>query len=326
MRPLTPIPPALLRRARLQEGLVTTSQCELHGVGSGRLVRLVRQCRWIRVTSGVYDTDPTPVPHRARPDVHDHGRRRAAWLGMLAYGAGAVAVGPTALALHGVKGLPLDIRPEVMIAGGDVRRPRDGILVRRYDGALPTVRHAGDRDIVTVLHALAQSVPALDRRHAVAVLDNAVHEGLITRAEVEVAHDLARGRRGVERTHEWWGLVDGRAESPLETFARLECIDSGVPPDELQRVFLGPSGKFLGRADLAWRIPDGRWVLLEVDGADVHSLPAALFHDRERQNRLVAEHGVLLLRATAKDLALPGKVGAEVAQVVKRHGWTLSRS
>lgn len=304
---------------------MTTAQCELHGVGRSWLVRLVGQCRWIRVTSGVYDTDPVPVGERVRADVHDHQRRRAAWLAMLAYGDRAIAVGQSALALHGVQGLPTHITPEVMIAGGDVRRPRDGIRVRRYDAALSTTSYAS-REVVAVLPALAQSVPALDRRHAVAVLDNAVHTQLITRAEVEVAHDLARGRRGVERTHDWWGLVDGRAESPLETFARLECIDSGVPPDDLQRDFFGPTGRFLGRADLAWQMPDNGWVVLEVDGTGVHSLPDALFHDRERQNRLVAERGVVVLRATSKDLRLPGKVGSEVARVVKPRGWTPSRS
>lgn len=195
-------------------------------MSADRLARMVRQGRWVRLSNGVYDTDPVPVDGRDRDDVFDHRRRRQAWVGLLAFGPTAIAVGQSALALHEIQGLPVDIASEVMLPGGSARASRDGVLVRQYEAGLPTEHHAGRR-VATVLRALAQAVPTLDRRHAVAVLDNAVHARRITRAEVEVAHDLARGRRGVDRTHPWWRLVDGRAESPLETWARLECIDAG---------------------------------------------------------------------------------------------------
>jgi hypothetical protein len=319
-RPLKHPPRSLLELAARQEGLLTTAQCETAGMDGWWLGRMLAQARWVRVTSGVYDTDPVPVDDRDRPDRFDHRRRRAAWIGMLAYGPLAVAVGQSALALHAVQGLPVHVRPEVVAPNATARRARDGIVVRQYSD-VPTTPF-GDRRIATVLHALAQAVPTLDRRHAVAVLDSAVRLGKISRANVETAHDLARGHRGVELTHDWWCLVDGRAESPLETFARLECVDAGVPPDDLQREFFGPAGDFLGRADLAWRLPDGRWLVLEVDGVEVHESPDALFHDRARQNRLVADGGVLLLRTTAKELNVPGKVGDQMAAQLRRHGWT----
>lgn len=323
-RPLREPPAPLLARAARQEGLVTTAQCEAAGMDGGWLGRMVAQRRWVRTTSGVYDTDPVPVDARERDDRYDHRRRRAAWLGMLAHGPGAVAVGQSALALHGVQGLPVRVRPEVMVRQGGARRRRDGIVVRQLSPDLPTVPFA-DRRIAAVLHALAQAVPTLDRGHAVAVLDSAVHLGKVSRADVETAHDLARGHRGVERTHEWWGLVDGRAESPLESRARLECIDADVPPDDLQRELVSTDGRFLGRGDLAWALPDGRWLLLEVDGADVHSAPDALFHDRERQNRLVAEGGVVVLRTTSGELAVPGRLGDQMAARLRRYGWRPDR-
>jgi len=266
MRPLTPPPADLLTLAARQEFLVTTGQCEAAGMSADRLARMVRQGRWVRLSNGVYDTDTVPVDGRDRDDVFDHRRRRQAWVGLLAFGPTAIAVGQSALALHEIQGLPVDIASEVMLPEGSARASRDGVLVRQYEAGLPTEHHAGRR-VATVLRALAQAVPTLDRRHAMAVLDNAVHARRITRAEVEVAHDLARGRRGVDRTHPWWRLVDGRAESPLETWARLECIDAGAEPDDLQRELFAPDGRFLGRGDLVWLLPDGRWLLLEVDGA-----------------------------------------------------------
>ncbi|MFD6136151.1 type IV toxin-antitoxin system AbiEi family antitoxin domain-containing protein [Isoptericola sp. NPDC060257] len=320
MRPLTPPPPALLTLAARQEGLVTTRQCETAEMSADRLARMARPGRWVRLSTAVYDTDPVPVDHRERRDLFDHRRRRAAWFGLLAYGPSAIAVGQSALALHEIQGLPVHITPEVMLPSGFPRVSRDGVAVRQYDAGLATELVRGRR-VVPVVHALAQAVPHLGRRHAVAVLDNAVYAGRVSRAEVETAHDLARGRRGVERTHPWWRLVDGRAESPLETWARLECLDAGVPPDDLQRDFHAPNGRFIGRGDLVWRLPGGRWFLLEMDGEEVHGSLEAVYSDRARQNALVADGGVVVQRATSEDLRVPGRLGDEVAGRLRRAGW-----
>lgn len=284
-----------------------------------RLSRLALQGRWVRAAPGVYDTDPVPVDHRERPDLYDHRRRRSVWLALLALGPRAVPVGQSALALHGVQGLPVRITAEVMVPGSS-RAPRDVAVVRQYDPSTPTGTVAG-RPLPTVPHALAQAVPTLDRRHAVAVLDNAVHQRLITRAQVEQVHDLARGRRGVERTHPWWRLVDGRAESPLETWVRLECVDADAPPDDLQRELVDRDGRFLGRGDMVWLLPGRRWFLLEADGTGVHAAPSALYDDRRRQNALVAEGGVVMQRVTGRDLREPGDLGRQVAGRLKALGW-----
>ncbi|MEU2199443.1 type IV toxin-antitoxin system AbiEi family antitoxin domain-containing protein [Isoptericola sp. NPDC019482] len=319
MRPLSPPPPRVLDVAHEQDGLITTAQCEASGMTRNRMSRLALQGRWIRVAPGVYDTDPVPVDDRERPDLFDHRRRWFAWRALLALGPNAMPVGQAALVFHGVRGLPVRITPEASLPGG-ARLPSDVAVVRQYDPTTPTVAISGRR-VPTLLHALAQAIPTLDRRHAVAVLDDVVHRGLITRAQVETAHDLARGRRGVERTHGWWRLVDGRAESPLETAVRLECTDAGVPPDDLQRVLVDRRGTFLGRGDMVWHLPDGRWFWLEADGAEVHAAPAALYDDRRRQNTLVAEGGVVMQRVTGRDLRVPGDLGRQVAAQLHRLGW-----
>ncbi|MFI2294174.1 type IV toxin-antitoxin system AbiEi family antitoxin domain-containing protein [Isoptericola sp. NPDC019571] len=319
MRPLSPPPARVLDVARAQAGLITTAQCEAAGMTRTRLARMARQGRWVRAAPSVYDTDPVPVEHRERPDLFDHRRRWSAWRAVLALGPNAMPVGQSALVFHGVRGLPVRITPEASLPGAARLQP-DVAVVRQYDPATPTKLVAGRR-VPTVLHALAQAVPTLDRRHAVAVLDDAVHQGLITRAQVEQAHDLARGRRGVERTHAWWQLVDGRAESPLETAVRLECIDAGVPPDDLQRVLVDDQGTFLGRGDMVWRLPDGRWFWLEADGSEVHSSPAALYEDRRRQNALVADGGVVMQRVTGRDLYGPVGLGHQIAARLRNLGW-----
>jgi hypothetical protein len=147
-------------------------------------------------------------------------------------------------------------------------------------------------------------------------MDSALHLGLIDERELERAHRLARGRRGVARTHEWWCLADGRAESPLESQGRLDCLDSGVPPDELQVELRSPGGHLLGRGDMGWRLEDGRWLIAEMDGREWHETPDALLRDRRRQNDLASV--AVVLRFTSDDVR-EGTVGGTVRRHLRLH-------
>ncbi|WP_425955870.1 type IV toxin-antitoxin system AbiEi family antitoxin domain-containing protein [Xylanimonas sp. McL0601] len=321
MRTPRPLPPALLHLAAAQEGLVTFAQCEAHGVDGGRVARLVRQGRLVPVTRGVYDSVLVPPRDRTGPGSFDHRRRRSAVAGLLAYGASAVATGACALALLGVAGLPVEVVPEVMLRDGGPRRRRDGVVARRYQGC--SIGSAEGWPVVSVEDALVQTIPTLGRRRALAVLDSARHRGLVDADGVARAHERARGRPGVEHTHDVWGLTDERAESPVESVARLSCIDGELAPDALQLVLVDETGRFVARCDLAWWLGGTRWLVAEIDGEDPHSQPEALFHDRVRQNAMLAG-GVQLVRVTGADAwrgALPGLV----RPVLRRAGWEPGR-
>lgn len=300
-----------MRTAAGQVGLVSNAQALAAGVTADRLKGLVRTGAWERVARGVYLVG---APN-ARTPAPDEARRRAAWIALLAFGGESIAVGKCALALHGVHGLPTTIVPEAAVRHGRDRTDRDGIRLREFDNGMETVEIAGRR-VVTVEWALAQAVPELDRRHGVAVMDSALHLSLIDRGGLEKAHRLARGRRGVAKTHDWWCLADGRAESPLETFGRLDCLDLGVPPDELQVRILDQHGRFLGRGDMGWRLEQGRWLIAEMDGREPHESPQALFNDRRRQNDIVQVADIL--RFTAKDV-YAGTVGTTVQRHLRLH-------
>ncbi|ACQ78790.1 conserved hypothetical protein [Beutenbergia cavernae DSM 12333] len=298
--------------ARRQLGLVTTAQCVAAGMSRKAVRTRADRRAWVRVTTGVYDVDP------ARTRELDPGglRRRAAVLGLLAYGPDAVAVGTAALALHGLWGLPVRIRPQVALADGDSRRSRDGILVRRF--AVPVVERTRDGHAVAPLDvALAQAVPELDRDHAVAVLDSAVNLGLLTAQDLEHVRSLVRGRRGAERVAGWWSLVDGRSESTYETFARLECRDAGLPPDDLQVRLRRPDGGE-ARGDLGWRIDEDHWLLAEIEGKSVHGAPGADRRDRRRQNGITLTGGATFLRYDPGDVRT-GLVPAEVRLALDAH-------
>jgi hypothetical protein len=171
--------------------------------------------------------------------------------------------------------------------------------------------------MVSPVLALAQSVPRLGRRRGVAILDSALHRSLVTSDGITQAHDLARRQRGVARTHPWWSLADKRAASPLETWGRLDCIDVGVPPDDLQVEIVDGDGEVLGRGDAGWLLDDGRWLIAEFDGAEYHDSLDTIYYDRYRQNRLQAVGNAVVLRFTARDLARPGFVGTQVRDFLR---------
>ena len=307
----------LLVLASRQAGLVSSRQCDEEGFGKYRRRRLVASARALAPARGVVDLTPVLEPLGMAGDRGpDLRRRRAACLALLAHGPAAVAVGQCALALLGVQGLPRDLRPEVSMPGGTPRSARDGIVVRCYDGPIPTVTR-GEFRVAAPTWALAQAVRELDRERAVAVLDSALQRGLIRRADLDEVERLVRGRPGAARRHGWWKLVDGRSQSPLESWARLRCVDAGVPPDDLQVPIRDAAGRVVARGDLGWRLRRGRWLIAEIDGVGPHRNPDALFVDRQRQNDVVATGRADMLRFTAREVEgrdlIPAAVKAHLA-------------
>lgn len=322
VRPLKPLPVTVDIIASRQERLVSGRQLDEAGVDADWRYRLVRQGRLIRVTRGVFDTDVVPASQRSGPGSLDHLRRRPAWVGLLAGGPGSTAVGLCALALYRVQGLPRTIRPEVVPPDGRWRRDRDGVTFRTVSTTAAT-RFAGDWQIASVIDALSLGIGQMCREDAVAVMDDLLRTRAATPVELAQAHDLARGHRGIQAAHPWWQLADGRAESPLESRARLACLDAGIGPDALQLDILGSGGAHLGRIDLAWLLPDGTWLLVEIDGAAVHGAPDAVYRDRARQNGLVTAGGSRLLRFTARDVRT--SMAGELAALLRAAGWRPGR-
>ena len=80
-----------------------------------------------------------------------------------------------------------------------------------------------------------------------------------------------KGRRGIVNVRELVELADGRAESPMESEARLVFIDGGLPVPELQLEIVDLYGK-LWRVDFAW--PDCK-LIAEYDSVEWHANPDA---------------------------------------------------
>ncbi|MEU8000536.1 DUF559 domain-containing protein [Catellatospora sp. NPDC049111] len=236
--------------------------------------------------------------------------------GQLACGPHAVVVRQSAALLHGIQGMRQDERAVHLSLPGDRAVPK-----RLGDAQLvPHQLVIDDVDLVEIdgmrvtsaLRTVADLMLCLDRYSAVSVLDSALCQGLFTDFDLPDVYRLIAGRRGAVAAREWVGQSDGRAESPLETRARLRCADAGVAPDELQAEIRDADGVVLGRADMLW---SRARVIGEADGEQVHGSPKAVFRDRHRQNDL-ANAGYTVLRFTWSDTLVPDRIPTVVRRAL----------
>jgi hypothetical protein len=155
-------------------------------------------------------------------------------------------------------------------------RPTVGLCVHQRVGA--PLRRVADRLATAPAWTAVEAARRLPRPRALATLDAAVHSGWCDIATLQRATDEQRGRRGIVAVRGLLPHVDGRAESAMESEARLVMIDHGLPTPELQYEISGPDG-VMWRVDFAW--PDQR-VVAEYESVDWHVGRFEMIRDRTR--------------------------------------------
>jgi hypothetical protein len=186
----------------------------------------------------------------------------------------------TAAALHGFDTEePADLH--VLSPPGSRLRSADGLVVHRRDGA-PLVK-VGERLATSPAWTAVEVARSLRRPRALATLDAALRSGTVKRPDLWRAAVEQEGRRGIVAVRNLIPLADGRAESPMESEARLAMIDGGLPTPELQFEVID-GNRELRRLDFAW---EEQRVAVEYDGVDWHSGPEAMRRDRRRAAALL---------------------------------------
>jgi hypothetical protein len=187
----------------------------------------------------------------------------------------------TAAALHG-----FDTEEpgalHVLSPPGSRLRSAEGLVVHRRDGAPLVV--VGERLATSPAWTAVEVARSVRRPRMLATLDAALRSGTCSRPDLWRAAVEQAGRRGIVAVRGLIALADGRAESPMESEARLAMIDGGLPIPELQFEVIDGNGE-LRRVDFAW--PEMR-VAVEYDGVDWHSDPDAMRRDRRRRAALEA--------------------------------------
>ena len=113
-------------------------------------------------------------------------------------------------------------------------------------------------------------------------LVNATGVKLVDVDSVAAAHP---GVRGLRRLRAFLPLVDGGAESPQETVARLALIDAGLPRPQTQINIFGLYGEFIARVDMGYAEVK---VAIEYDGPQHWTDPAVRQRDIDKQFEMTA--------------------------------------
>ena len=277
----------------IHNGIATAQQLRAT-MTDRRLARLVRDGEVFRVWHGAYSLRP--------PDANC----LLAALDLLC-DVPVVACMHTAASLYGFETDP-DGRTHILDPGTRIR-PTKELMVHQRIGA--PLKKIGDRLATAPAWTAIEVARGLRRPRVLATLDAALRSGTCTAAEMAAALKEQCGRRGVVKVRELLALTDARAESPMESEARLAFHDWGLPAPELQYEIIDLHGR-LWRVDFAW--PQFQ-VAAEYDSMEWHANPVAVKNDRMKSARL-AEMGWVSVPAVVDDIR---RYPAELCARITRH-------
>lgn len=273
--------------AAQQGGLLARRQLIQLGHPSHLVDYQVAAERWQRVSDVVVCTTTGTLT-----------REQLMWAGVLQAGPGSAIGGLTALERRGLKNWHRDeitvlltkshnLEPLAGVRFVETRRP-----VGLYaTGALPTWR--------TEPAALLFAGYQRSRSTALGLLSAVVQQGLSTADRLLIEIERMRPLRWAKPFKSVLALVGDGAHSLAEMRVDRMCRAHGLPLPDRQTPRIDASGR-LRYVDAQWRLPDGRIVFLEIDGA-FHMDVQHWENDITRERDLVAT-GAIVLRCTAREL------------------------
>jgi uncharacterized protein DUF559 len=237
---------------------------------------------------------------------------------LLTVGPDAVLCGLTAARLHGCTAA--NTSPIHLLMRYERRmQARAELRVHRGWFSDDDLTEIEKLSVLALDRTIADLLCSRDRREALACADQAVAlqpepQRAMFIAAVGLQLDQRRDRRGTRQAADLLRLIDGRAESPPESWLRLLVVEAGFPPPTVQYCIVDRDGALVYRLDLAW--PEIR-IALEYDGYEAHA-------DRQVQDAArdadLARRGWLTVRATVDDLRNPRRLLDELTRAFReRH-------
>lgn len=273
-----------------QHGLITTEQCRRGGLSAQAIRTRVQSGAWRRVLRSVY-VESAAWP----PDPHEQLRQRCRAL-LLVLPPGSVISHQTAGALWRLASVVDDAAEEI-----HVTVPRGAAPVRIAGCRAHTARRPVARAIVggVPVTDLAHTVLDVARTESVQQAVVAADSALAADPRIDVVGELLAccGWPGYRQAAFVVRFADGRAESVLESLARLLWHEGGLPAPEIQAT-IRAGGRFVARVDFLWRAAR---LVVEVDGMAKYAEPGELAREKQRQNALVRA-GYTVLRFTWADV------------------------
>lgn len=282
------------------------------GVIENRLKALVRSGSLVRVRRGVYATRPA-IDYAAVNPRRGHALQVAA-VGS-AVGRDAVASHHSAALVHGINLLnqPADTvaltRPPANRTSG---RRSDGIDFHAAELPADHVTSRYGLLVTTVPRTVVDLAREAPFREAVVAADSALQAELTTKGELLAVAGVCGRWPGIQQARRVIEFSDERAESALESCARVALAEAGLEPPELQVTIHGPDWSY--RVDLCW---PKRRVIAEADGLAKYSSRSDLARQFER-DRLLRDAGYQVIHFTWHELmdtpeVVIGRIRAAIA-------------
>jgi hypothetical protein len=233
--------------------------------------RAMRRC-YDQLYPGVF------VPRGIEPTARQ--RAEAAWLWSRRRG---VVAGQSAAAMLGAKWVK-GTQPAELIF--DNRKVPALLIVRTEQLADGESLALGAMQVTTAARtAFDIGRHTLQRVQAVQWLDALANATDFKREAVDAIVAAHPRARGLDRLRTVLPLVDGGAESPQETVARLALHDAGLPPPQTQVNVFGRYGDFVARVDMAYEEVK---VAIEYDGPQHWTDPAVRQRDIDKEFEMTA--------------------------------------
>lgn len=274
----------------------TTAEWRASGLTTRQLRTLVRSGDLVRVRYGVYATKRAVI-------AAEGNQRRAQTLQVAAVVA---AVGRDTVASHhsaaAIHGLDLLNQPQQLVTltrspQRPSNRPRsDGILFHMADLPAEHVTKVFGIRVTTVSRTVVDLARTSPFKAAVVAADSALRADKTTKAEL--AHVCAECSQwpGVRQAQQVVAFADQRAESVLESCARVVFHELGLEPPDLQVTVHGEGFAF--RVDFCW---SQHGTIAEADGlAKLTSRNDILA--QFRRDRLLRDAGYKVAHFTWREL------------------------
>ena len=305
-----PLRALTLQELAAQQGGVATRAQLVAELGSAHLRRVLRAGDWQQVHHGAYAERAVLEAARADPRLQHRLACAAAVLTsdrdlVVSHGSAALLHGMRLLRDHQGPPVLTLVRPTATPPAHERRTLASGVP-RAHRQVLEGV------PVTTRARTVADLARTLRREAAVAMADAALRDGV---DRLDVVDVLGRCRRwpGLLDAMDVVVLADRRAESALESLARVWFDAAGLPRPQLQvRLCHAADGRFVARTDFFW--PQHRTVC-EVDGRVKYEQGSgALWQEKLREDAL-RDLGLEVVRGYWSDR--PGS-GASLVERLRR--------
>jgi hypothetical protein len=295
--------------------VMSARRWQAKGVSPALMRSLIRSGQLIRMRQGVYATkraldwanaaDPANAANAANGDPGPDPVRAhvlSVLAAMATVGGKAVASYHSAALLHRLSLLTSPPAGTVTLTLPPAKKwnraqPAD-VVFHASDLPKEHVTRLYNLPVTTVARTVADLARTLPFMDAVVVADSALNQEKATKPELLLALGQGKGWPGVRQARRAVEFADERAESPLESAARVVFANAGLAPPELQVTIAGEQGQFAARVDFLWR---ARKVIAEADGLVKYSDRKDLLKERERDHQL-REAGYTTVHFTWREL------------------------